>query len=71
MSSLIVIDRANPTAPACFGVCCPRHAACARYAAADGPAGQQGGAPCDDAGNGERPLFMAALANEPAASATP
>lgn len=57
--SLMLIDKTDATAPACFGVCCPQHASCARYAAADGPAGQHAVATCDDDNTGARPLFLA------------
>lgn len=60
------IDKTNPSAPACFGVCCPRHGDCARYAAAEGPAGQHAIATCNGCGEGERPLFLARKAEEAA-----
>lgn len=60
--TLIPISTTNPAAPACFGMCCPRHGQCARYAAAEGPAGQHAIATCDDNGDGSRPLFLAAQA---------
>jgi hypothetical protein len=45
------------SAPACYGVCCPQHGHCARYAAVDGMTGAHAIATCDDEGTGARPLF--------------
>lgn len=56
------LRRVTATVPACFGVCCPQHARCTRYAAIDGlPADQQPIATCED-GDGLRPLFREAAA---------
>lgn len=55
------------TTPACFGVCCPKHGQCARYAAAEGAHGADAIATCDDNGTGERPLFLELQREEVAA----
>lgn len=52
--------------PACFGVCCPAHGTCSRYASAEGPAGATATATCDDNGTGERPLYLEAQQHEEA-----
>lgn len=52
------------TTPACFGVCCPRHAECASYAAAEGPNATSPIATCDDNGTNERPLFVQLVREE-------
>jgi hypothetical protein len=55
------------TTPACFGVCCPQHGQCARYAAAEGPQAVNPIATCDDNGDGSRPLFLQMQREEVAA----
>lgn len=45
------------TVPACYGVACPEHARCKRYAAVEGGDALHYIATCDD-GGGERPLFV-------------
>lgn len=50
----MTITPITATTPACFGVCCPRHAECARYAAAEGPNAVSPIATCDDNGTNER-----------------
>lgn len=52
------IQPITDTTPACFGVCCPKHAQCARYEAAEGVQGASAIATCDDNGDGSRPLFL-------------
>ena len=66
--TLTRIDPKNPAAPACFGVCCPQHGHCARYAAVDGMTGPHAIATCDDEGTGNRPLFVAIQLPEAAAA---
>ncbi len=47
----------TPAQPACFGVCCPVHGRCTRYAAVDGaPASLPIIATCER--DAERPLFI-------------
>lgn len=54
----MTIKPITDTTPTCFGVCCPQHGQCARYAAAEGTLGADPIATCDDNGTGERPLFL-------------
>lgn len=44
-------------APACYGVLCPQHGQCGRYAAVEATSPDQTIATCDD-GRAERPLFI-------------
>ena len=45
--------------PACFGVCCERHAQCARYQAVEGAALSSAHIGyCEPDERGERPLFV-------------
>ena len=47
-------------APACFGVCCPDHGKCARYAAVNGaPASLPRIGFCETGEDGARVLFLA------------
>jgi len=54
----MTIHPITPTTPACYGVCCERHAECARYALVEGPVSRFTIATCDS-GKGEKPLFAA------------
>lgn len=45
------------TMPACYGVLCPKHAACARYHAVEQTSMNHTQATCDD-GQGGRPMFV-------------
>jgi hypothetical protein len=54
----MTIKPITDTTPACFGVCCPQHGQCARYAAVESAWGADSIATCDDDGTGQRPLFL-------------
>lgn len=56
----MTIQPITDTTPACYGVCCPMHGQCARYAAIETASTVHIIATCEDAG--ERPLFSQALA---------
>ena len=49
--------------PACYGVCCPQHHECQRYAAVEGTSVHDTIATCDD-GKGGRPLFVQVKSTE-------
>jgi len=55
-----MIRAISDTAPACYGVACPKHAACSRYAAVETTSPDHTIATCDD-GAGGRPLFVAVV----------
>lgn len=61
------IQPITATTPACFGVCCPQHATCARYAAAEGHNATAPIATCDDNGTNTRPLYVRLQHEEAAA----
>ncbi len=62
-----MITPITPTVPQCFGVCCPQHGECARYAAMDGSVGDHSRiSTCDDHGTGDRPLFVAVVEEQAA-----
>ena len=54
----MTIHPITDTRPACYGVQCPQHAECARYAAVEGSSWADTIGTCDD-GEGGRPLFVA------------
>lgn len=54
----MTVQPITPHLPACFGVCCPQHADCARYAAVERMTDAYAIATCDDEGIGSRPLFQ-------------
>lgn len=53
--------------PACYGVACPQHSQCTRYAAVEMTLEDHTIGTCDEHGRGERPLFVALLLAEAAA----
>ena len=53
-----MIRAISDTTPACYGVACPKHASCTRYAAVETTSPDHTIATCDD-GIGGRPLFVA------------
>jgi hypothetical protein len=55
------ITRITSSTP-CFGVCCPQHGQCQRYAAVEGHSGHHVMDTCDP-GDGSRPWFKA-MSNE-------
>lgn len=50
--------------PACYGVACPEHGQCTRYAAVEITLEDHTIGTCDVYGRGERPLFVALVAME-------
>lgn len=44
-------------APACYGICCPKHGQCARYEAVETTSMDHTISTCEDAA-GQRPLFI-------------
>lgn len=53
----MTIEPITDTRPACYGVQCPVHADCARYAAVESTSWAQTIGTCDD-GQGGRPRFV-------------
>ena len=45
------------TTPACYGIACPKHGACARYHAVEQTSPDHTQGTCDD-GQGGRPMFV-------------
>lgn len=50
----------TPTTPACYGMCCPLHPDCQRYAAVEGTHVIEPMVSCLD--KGEYPMFVKAIA---------
>lgn len=55
----------TPTNPACYGITCPQHGQCARYAAVEESSPSETIATCEEA-PGVRPLFVSLVEGEPA-----
>lgn len=53
----MTIQPITTTTPSCFGVMCPKHQDCARYAAIEDPKVTARQATCDH-GDGETPMFV-------------
>lgn len=57
----MTITPKTETIPACYGVCCPDHGECKRYAAVESTLPGHTIGTCDD-GQGGRPLFVPIVA---------